>query len=48
MKQEVEKPKPQVPFFVRFLEQQEVLVVQTDIKAGRTLKYPSDTDEDDP
>ena len=27
--------KPEVPFFVRFLEAQETLQVQTDIKAGR-------------
>jgi len=40
-----EQPKP---FFVRFLEQQQVLAVQTDVKAGKpnyTLKYPSDGDE---
>lgn len=43
-----EEPKPaQTPFFVRFLEQQE-LTVSTDVKAGKpnhTLKYPSDGDE---
>ena len=48
MKEQVkEQPKP-APFFVRFLEQQEVLAVQTDVKAGRppqTMKYPSDGDE---
>ena len=49
--------KPEVPFFVRFLEAQENLEVKTDIKAGKppgggggppahTLKYPSDDDED--
>jgi len=45
-------PKPQEPvqqpFFVRFLEQQQALAVQTDVKAGRpnyTMKYPSDDDE---
>jgi len=42
-------PKPvQQPFFVRFLEQQQALTVQTDVKAGRpnyTMKYPSDNDE---
>ena len=40
----VQQPKP---FFVRFLEQQEVLVVKTDVKAGgnHTMKYPSDGDE---
>jgi hypothetical protein len=26
---------PEVPFFVRFLEAQEVLQVQTDVKAGK-------------
>ena len=41
-----EQQRPiQVPFFVRFLEQQEALAVQTGVKAGRTLKFPSDTDE---
>lgn len=36
------------PFFVRFLETQETLQVETDVKAGKpnhTLKYPSDGDE---
>jgi len=48
--------KPAVPFFVRFLETQEVLEIKTDVKAGKppsggggpplvTLKYPSDDDE---
>jgi urease beta subunit len=42
-----QQPRPvQTPFFVRFLEPQEALAVQTDVRAGRTLKYPSDTDED--
>lgn len=42
--------KPETPFFVRFLEEQEPetneLKVRTDVKAGKphTLKYPSDTD----
>ena len=50
MKEEVvvkeQKPEPRKdPFFVRFLEQQEALEVQTGVKAGRTLKYPSDGDE---
>ncbi|HEU4390183.1 MAG TPA: microviridin/marinostatin family tricyclic proteinase inhibitor [Blastocatellia bacterium] len=37
-----------VPFFARYLEGQEFPRVKTDIKAGiiRTLKYPSDIDED--
>jgi len=26
--------KPEVPFFVRFLESQEVLQIRTDVKAG--------------
>ncbi len=43
------KAKPvAAPFFVRFLEQQEALAVNTDVKAGKpnyTLKYPSDGDE---
>ena len=34
------------PFFVRFLEGQDFPSVKTDIKAGRTLKYPSDGDDD--
>ena len=48
--------KPEVPFFVRFLESQEELQVTTDVKAGAhggggggggppTRKYPSDRDE---
>lgn len=46
MDDQVKKPEPRPdPFFVRFLEQQEALEVKTDIKAGRTLKYPSDSDE---
>jgi hypothetical protein len=44
VKEQQPKPVPP-PFFVRFLEQQEALTVQTGVKAGRTLKYPSDTDE---
>ena len=42
-----QQPKP-APFFVRFLEQQQALAVQTDVKAGKpnyTMKYPSDGDE---
>jgi len=44
------QPDPQraeTPFFVRFLETQE-LAVKSDVKAGKpnhTLKYPSDGDE---
>ncbi|HYP27545.1 MAG TPA: microviridin/marinostatin family tricyclic proteinase inhibitor [Blastocatellia bacterium] len=33
------------PFFVRFLEGQDFPSVKTDVKAGATLKYPSDSDE---
>jgi hypothetical protein len=45
MKEQVkEQPKP-VPFFVRFLEQQEALSIETGVKAGKTMKYPSDSDE---
>jgi len=44
-----QEPKPiEVPFFVRFLEQQQALAVQSDVKAGKpnqTMKYPSDGDE---
>lgn len=45
---------PEIPFFARFLEPQEVetetqqLEVRTDVKAGGrnvTLKYPSDGDD---
>ena len=49
----VQRPEPApAPFFVRFLEQQEALVVRTDVKAGRppedvTHKFPSDSDEGD-
>ena len=35
----------QVPFFARYLEGQEFPRVKTDIRAGKTLKYPSDIDE---
>jgi len=50
MKEEIvvkeQRPEPRKePFFARFLEPQEALEVQTGVKAGRTLKYPSDTDE---
>lgn len=37
----------QVPFFARYLEDQKSLEIQTHIKAGGTLKFPSDTDEMD-
>ena len=47
MNEQVKEQQPK-PFFVRFLEQQEVLVVKTDVKVGgpnHTMKYPSDGDE---
>lgn len=34
-----------VPFFARYLEGQDFPSVKTNVKAGRTLKYPSDGDE---
>ena len=34
------------PFFARYLEGQEFPNVKTNVKAGQTLKYPSDRDED--
>ena len=39
------KADEQVPFFARYLEGQEFPRVKTDIRAGRTLKFPSDLDE---
>ncbi|HKG20945.1 MAG TPA: microviridin/marinostatin family tricyclic proteinase inhibitor [Blastocatellia bacterium] len=39
------KETNELPFFARFLEGQEFPQVKTNIKAGRTLKYPSDSDE---
>ena len=47
------KETNQLPFFARFMEvqeapeAQELLKVKTNIKAGMTLKYPSDRDEID-
>lgn len=35
----------ETPFFARFLEGQEFPQVKTNIKAGLTLKFPSDRDE---
>jgi hypothetical protein len=43
-----QQPKPATPFFARYLEQQEVVSVRTDVKAGKpdqTMKAPSDRDE---
>ena len=45
MKEQIIKEQQPKPFFVRFLEQQEALSVETGVKAGKTLKYPSDADE---
>jgi hypothetical protein len=50
MKEQVKdpQPKPATPFFARYLEQQELLSVRTDVKAGKpdqTMKAPSDRDE---
>ncbi|HVF88894.1 MAG TPA: microviridin/marinostatin family tricyclic proteinase inhibitor [Blastocatellia bacterium] len=39
------KDTNELPFFARFLESQGFPQVKTNIKAGRTLKYPSDNDE---
>ena len=38
--------KNEQPFFAKFLEDQEFPEVKTNVKAGQTLKYPSDRDED--
>ena len=38
--------KNEYPFFARFLEGQNFPEVKTSIKAGRTLKFPSDGDDD--
>ena len=35
----------ETPFFARFLEGQDFPQVKTNVKAGATLKYPSDADE---
>ena len=40
------KEASELPFFARFLEGQETLKMKTNIKAGRTTKYPSDGDDD--
>jgi hypothetical protein len=39
--------KNEQPFFVRFLEGEDFPKVKTNVKAGGTLKYPSDRDEMD-
>ena len=43
----MKETEKEVPFFARFLEGQEFPNVKTNIKAGLTLKYPSDRDEGD-
>jgi len=35
-----------VPFFAKYLENQDSSSVRTHVKADLTLKYPSDRDED--
>jgi len=37
--------KKEIPFFARFLEGQDALQVRTNLRAGATLKFPSDRDE---
>ena len=37
--------KNEQPFFARFLEGQDFPNVKSNVKAGRTLKYPSDGDD---
>ncbi|HKG20946.1 MAG TPA: microviridin/marinostatin family tricyclic proteinase inhibitor [Blastocatellia bacterium] len=41
------KEAKELPFFARFLEDQGFPQVKTSVKAGQTLKYPSDRDEMD-
>jgi hypothetical protein len=43
MKEETDEKS--VPFFARYLEDQDFPRVKTNVKAGQTLKYPSDRDE---
>ena len=40
--------KIETPFFAKYLEEQEFPQVKTNVKAGQTLKYPSDRDEWEP
>ncbi len=42
-----DKNEKDVPFFAKYLEDQDFPRVQTNVKAGLTLKYPSDRDEID-
>lgn len=46
-KMKEDKNEKDVPFFARYLEDQDFPRVQTNVKAGLTLKYPSDRDEID-
>ena len=39
------KETNELPFFARFLEGQESLHVKTNLKAGVTLKFPSDRED---
>ena len=39
------KDTKELPFFARFLESQDTLKVKTNLKAGVTLKYPSDKED---
>jgi hypothetical protein len=39
------KTEKEAPFFARYLEGQAFPNVRTNLKAGQTLKYPSDWDE---
>ena len=43
----VEEYKNEMPFFARYLEGQEFPHVKTQVKAGQTVKFPSDLDEID-
>jgi len=43
----MKEAEKELPFFARFLEGQEFPHVKTNVKAGGTLKFPSDLDEGD-
>jgi hypothetical protein len=54
MEKQQSPPRPEEPFFKRYLEDDGFPAVKTDVKAGasnklkddpHTLKYPSDSDE---
>lgn len=40
-----EEDKIEMPFFAKYLEGQEFPSVKTNVKAGATVKFPSDLDE---